>query len=143
MKSNLVKHGEFMLENYEVLFIDAFKEKHSLTEALSILTNRQQERVKGALRAGRSDLALAYKDFVNNAPIHPEANKVVILDNLVWLMNRAKKEEDTQGVLRAITEINKMIKGNLASTSEKKVIETKLIGIIDMTKREETKFIDV
>ena len=52
-------------------------------------------------------------------------------------MNQAKIDQDTQGVLRAITEINKMIKGNLVSSTEKKVVERQIIGIIDLTKSQE------
>ncbi len=58
-------------------------------------------------------------------------------------MNQAKKDEDTHGVLRAIMEINKMIKGNLATSTDRKVIETKLIGVIDLTKKEEIKTIEI
>ena len=136
MNKDLIRYDEdFSLENYQVLFMQTFKETHSLTNALKVVTKTQSKKIKATLRAGDSDLAKAYKRFVEDAPIHPEANKVVILDNLIWLMNQAKKDEDTQGVLRAITEINKMIKGNLTSSKDTKTIETKLIGIIDLTKK--------
>ena len=137
MSNNLVLYDEkYKLESYEVLFMQNFKDTHSIEKSLNLLTNRQKERVNAALRTGKSDLAKAFKDFVESAPVHPEANKVVILDNLIWIMNQAKEDLDTQGVLRAISEINKMIKGNLVSTNESKVIERHLIGVIDLTKKE-------
>jgi len=136
--SDLVLYDEkYQLEDYEVLFMEAFKDTHSLDKSLKKLTKTQQSRVNSALRTGKKGIAKAFLDFIETAPTHPEANKVVILDNLVWMMNQAKKDQDTQGVLRAIQEINKMIKGNLAANSERKVIEQKLIGVIDLTKKSE------
>jgi hypothetical protein len=135
MSYSLVKYdNKYELESYEVLFIEHFKETHSLSKSLALLTKKQQERVNATLRTGKSDLAKSFKDFVEEAPVHPEANKVVILDNLIWMMNQAKEDQDTNGVLRAITEINKMIKGNLVNSTEKKIIERQIVGIVDLTK---------
>jgi hypothetical protein len=140
MSNDLVKYGEsYALSSYEVLFIQSFKDTHSISKSLKLLTKTQQERVNASLRTGKSDLSKAFKSFVEEAPIHPEANKVVILDNLIWIMNQAKEDQDTQGVLRAISEINKMIKGNLVSSNESKVIEKHFVGVIDLTKKEEKK----
>jgi len=143
--SELILYDEkYELEPYEALFLQSFKDTHSLTTSLKLLTTRQQGRVNAKLRTGKSELSKAFKDFVETAPIHPEANKVVILDNLIWIMNQAKKDEDTQGVLRAITEINKMIKGNLVSTNDKTTVEKHFVGLIDLSKKEEEqKTIDV
>jgi hypothetical protein len=128
---------KYKLESYEALFMQYFKETHSLEKSLNKLTKRQQERVNSTLRTGKSDLAKCFKEFVEDAPVHPEANKVVILDNLIWIMNQAKEDKDTQGVLKAISEINKMIKGNLVASTDKKVIEKQLIGVIDLSRRNE------
>jgi hypothetical protein len=142
--SNLILYDDkYNLESYEALFMQSFKDTHNLTKSLKLLTARQQERINAGLRTGKSDLALAFKEFVEDAPVHPEANKVVILDNLIWIMNQAKKDEDTQGVLRAITEINKMIKGNLVNSTEKKIIERQIVGIIDLSKKTEQETIDI
>lgn len=130
----VVYDGKYNLKHYETLFIQHFKETHNLKESLSLLNKNQASRVNATLRTGKSDLAKAFKDFVEEAPVHPEANKVVILDNLIWIMNQAKIDEDTQGVLKAITEINKMIKGNLAASTDKKVVEKHIVGVIDLTK---------
>lgn len=145
MSHNLVMYDDkYELESYEALFMESFRSTHNIKDSLKLLTERQQQRVNGSLRAGKSDLAKAFKAFVEEAPIHPEANKVVILDNLIWIMNQAKIDQDTQGVLRAITEINKMIKGNLVTSTEQKVIKTQIVGIIDLSKKEdEVKTIDV
>ena len=138
MSSNLVLYDDkYKLESYEALFMQNFKDTHSLSKSLKLLNKTQQDKVNSALRTGKSDLALAFKDFIESAPTHPEANKVVILDNLVWIMNQAKEDKDTNGVLRAISEINKMIKGNLVSSTEKQVIQKQLVGIIDLTKNKD------
>jgi hypothetical protein len=132
------------LETYEILFMQTFKDTHSMEGSLKVVTDLQSLRIQGTLRTGKSALALAFKDFVESDPVHPEANKIVILDNLVWIMKQAKNENDTQGVLRAITEINKMIKGNLSASKESRVIEKHMIGIVDLTKpRDEPKTIDI
>ena len=143
--SDLILYDEkYRLESYEALFMESFKDTHNLNKSLKLLTKHQRERVNAALRTGKKDIALAFKEFVEEAPTHPEANKVVILDNLIWIMNQAKKDEDTQGVLRAITEINKMIKGNLVNSTEKKIIERQIVGVIDLSKKEdEQETIDV
>jgi len=138
--------NNYGLESYELLFMHYFTTSHSLDSSLELLTDRQKERVSGSLRAGKSNLAKAYREFIETAPIHPEANKTVILDNLIWAMNQSKDELDTGGVIKAIAEINKMIKGNLVASTDKKIIETKLIGIIDLTKKDiedDTVVIDV
>ena len=138
--------SKWNLESYETLFMQHFKDTHNLSKSLKTLTKTQQARVNATLRTGKSNLAKCFKEFVEDAPIHPEANKVVILDNLIWIMNQAKEDKDTQGVLRAITEINKMIKGNLVSSNDKKVIEKQIVGVIDLTKRmeeQETKVIEI
>ena len=139
-------NGKYDLESYEILFMDSFEHTHSLDESLGLLTKRQKERIKGALRQGKLPISKCYKEFIRTAPIHPEANKVVILDNLVWIMHQAKEDKDTGGVLRAISEINKMIKGNLVNSTEKTIVQQKLIGVIDLTnqnKEEEPIMIDV
>lgn len=137
MTDLMLYDSKYNLENYEVLFIEGFKDTHSLSKSLKLLTKTQQGKVNAALRGGKKDVARVFKEFIEDAPIHPEANKVVILDNLIWIMNQAKKDKDTQGVLRAITEINKMIKGNLATSADKTIVEKHLVGIIDLTKSEE------
>lgn len=143
--SNLILYDDkYELDSYEALFMQSFKDTHSLTKSLKLLTKTQAERINAQLRTGKSNLARCFKEFVEDAPVHPEANKVVILDNLIWIMNQAKKDEDTQGVLRAITEINKMIKGNLATNGDKATIEKHFVGLIDLSKKEEEqKTIDV
>ena len=128
---------QFELSAAEVTFMDSFKASHSLGTALGSISNEEATEVQAALRDGKSDVGLAYKEFVENAPVHPEANKVVILDNLIWVMNQAKIDEDTNGVIRAIAEINKMIKGNLTASQEKKVTQTHLVALIDMTKKKD------
>jgi len=144
MEDLILYDNKYNLNSYETLFIQNFKDTHSLDKSLKLLTKTQRERVNATLRAGKSDLAKCFKEFIEEAPIHPEANRVAILDDLIWIKNQAREDKDTQGVLRAITEINKMIKGNLASTSEKTTIQQRLIGVIDLTKKEdETKFIEV
>jgi len=144
MSNDLVVYdNKYKLKSYEALFMQSFKDTHSLKGSLDLLTKRQQDRVNASLRTGKSDLSKSFKEFIEQAPIHPEANKVVILDNLVWIMNQAKIDQDTQGVLRAITEINKMIKGNLVSSTEKKVIERQIVGIIDLTRSKEQQYIDI
>jgi len=136
-KNELVLYdNKYSLKNYEALFIQNFKDTHNLDKSLKLLTKSQKEKVNASLRTGNSDLAKVFKEFIEEAPTHPEANKVVILDNLVWIMHQAKEDKDTNGVLRAITEINKMIKGNLVSSTEKKVIERQIVGVIDMTKKD-------
>jgi len=135
MSHNLILYdNKYELESYETVFMQNFKDTHSIEKSLKLVTEKQAYRINATLRTGKTALALAFKDFVESDPIHPEANKIVILDNLIWIMNQAKEDKDTQGVLRAITEINKMIKGNLVSSKESKVIERHMIGIIDMTK---------
>lgn len=126
--------NKYELESYEVVFIQNFKDTHSIEKSLKLVTEKQAKRINATLRTGKTALALAFKAFVESDPVHPEANKIVILDNLIWIMNQAKAESDTQGVLRAITEINKMIKGNLTTSKESRVIEKHMIGIIDLTK---------
>tara|TARA_R110000822_G_scaffold91697_1_gene211256 strand:+ start:549 stop:989 length:441 start_codon:yes stop_codon:yes gene_type:complete len=145
MSHNLTLYDKkYELESYEVVFIQNFKDTHSLKKSLEAVTELQAKRINATLRTGKSALALAFKDFVESDPVHPEANKIVILDNLIWIMNQAKEENDTQGVLRAITEINKMIKGNLTTSKESRVIEKHMIGIIDLTKPDkEPKTIDI
>ena len=145
MSHNLTLYdNQYELESYEVVFMQNFKDTHSMKKSLLMVTELQAKRINATLRTGKSALALAFKDFVESDPVHPEANKIVILDNLIWIMNQAKAENDTQGVLRAITEINKMIKGNLTSSKESRVIEKHMIGIIDLTKTEnEPKTIDI
>jgi hypothetical protein len=144
MSHNLVTYdNKYKLESYEALFIQSFKDTHSLSKSLRLLTSNQQDRVNATLRTGKSDLALAFKEFVEEAPVHPEANKVVILDNLVWIMHQAKEDKDTNGVLRAITEINKMIKGNLVSSTEKQIIQKQIVGIIDLTKKSDDNTIEI
>lgn len=128
---------KFELKPYEATFMDAFKSTHSLGTALGEVTNQEAVQIQKDLRNGKSDIGLAFKEFVEDAPIHPEANKVVILDNLIWVMNQAKIDEDTNGVIRAIAEINKMIKGNLTATQEKKVTQTHLVALVDMTKKKD------
>ena len=119
MSQELVMYdGKYELKSYETLFIQSFKDTHNLSKSLKLLTNSQQDKVNASLRTGKSDLAKAFKEFVEEAPIHPEANKVVILDSLVWIMNQAKEDKDTNGVLRAITEINKMIKDEQQKVSD-------------------------
>lgn len=139
MSDIVLYDNKYDLEPYEVLFIESFKDTHSLNKSMKHLTKTQKSKVNATLRGGTRDLAVVFKDFIEEAPIHPEANKVVILDNLVWIMKQAKEDKDTQGVLRAITEINKMIKGNLASSTDKTIVEKHLVGIIDLTKKDETK----
>jgi hypothetical protein len=135
MSSNLITYEDkYKLESYEALFIQHFKETHSLQSSLSLLTANQQNKVNASLRTGKSDLAKVFREFVETAPVHPEANKVVILDNLIWIMNQSKEDKDTNGVLRAINEINKMIKGNLVSSTETKVIKQQILGVIDLSK---------
>ena len=144
MSKELVLYDDkYSLQNYEALFMQNFKDTHSLSKSLKLLNKNQQDRVNASLRTGKSDLSKAFKEFIEEAPIHPEANKVVILDNLVWIMHQAKKDEDTQGVLRAITEINKMIKGNLVSSTEKQVIQKQIVGIIDLTKKLEDDTVEI
>ena len=145
MEGNIILYDEkYELEEFEAQFMNRFRETHSLSEAMSLLHNKEKVLIKSRLRDGKSELGNAFKEFVENAPVHPEANKVVILDNLVWIMNQAKIDQDTQGVLRAITEINKMIKGNLVSTNDKTTVEKHFVGLIDLSKKEEEqKTIDV
>lgn len=146
MSHNLTLYdNKYKLETYETVFIQNFKDTHSIEKSLKLVTDKQADRINAALRTGKTALALAFKDFVESDPVHPEANKIVILDNLIWIMNQAKEDKDTQGVLRAITEINKMIKGNLVSSKESRVIEKHMIGIIDLTKpkEDEPKTIDI
>ena len=144
MSELILYDNKYNLDTYETLFIQNFKDTHDLSKSLKLVTKAQKEKINASLRGGRSDLAKCFKEFIEEAPVHPSANKVVILDHLVWIMEQAKKDEDTQGVLRAITEINKMIKGNLASTNDKRVVEQKLIGFVDLTvKPDEPLIIDV
>ena len=136
MDNNLTLYKEkYYLKDYELLFMTNFEDTHSLSKSLDLLTKYQKGKVNASLRGGKNDLAKCFKDFVSEAPIHPEANKVVILDNLVWVMNQSKQDLDTQGVIRAISEINKMIKGNLVSTKETKIIEKQFVGLIDLTNK--------
>lgn len=144
MSHNLVLYDEkYRLESYEALFMQSFKDTHNLENSLKLLTKNQQDRVNASLRTGKSDLSKAFRDFIEEAPIHPEVNKVAILDNLVWVMNQAKLDKDTNGVIRAIAEINKMIKGNLVTTTEKQVIQKQIVGIIDLTKKSSDNTIDI
>lgn len=136
-KDVTIYDNRYHLESYEIVFIQSFKDHHNLHKAKSSLTPRQRERIDASLRTGKSDLYKAFSEFVEGAPIHPEANKVVILDNLIWVMNQAKEDQDTNGVIKAIAEINKMIKGNLVSNTEKTVVKQQLVGIIDLTKKED------
>ena len=135
MSDKILYDGKYRLESYEIVFLEMFRDTHSLDKALKQLTQPQRTRVNGTLRTGKSDLAKAFKSFIEQAPLHPSVNKVVILDTLVWVMNQAKADEDTQGVIRAIAEINKMIKGNLVNSVEKTVIEKQFVGLIDLSKK--------
>lgn len=137
MNELVLYDDKYNLKPYELVFIQNFKDTHNLDKSLKLLTKAQGNNVNASLRTGKSDLAKCFRDFIESAPSHPEANKVVILDNLIWVMNQSKKDLDTNGVIRAIAEINKMIKGNLVNLSDKKVVEKQIIGIIDLSKREE------
>ena len=137
MNELVLYDDKYNLKPYELVFIQNFKDTHNLDKSLKLLTKAQTNSVNASLRTGKSDLALCFKGFIESAPSHPEANKVVILDNLIWVMNQSKKDLDTNGVIRAIAEINKMIKGNLVNQSDKMVVEKQIIGIIDLSKREE------
>ncbi len=134
---DLILYDDESLEDFEVQFMDAFKRSHSLKDANELLSTKERRFVRERLRDGTSNLGKVYARFVNSAPVHPEANKVVILDNLIWVMNQAKIDQDTNGVIRAISEINKMIKGNLTTSQENKVQKTTLVALVDMTKPNE------
>jgi hypothetical protein len=136
MNEVILYDDKWKLKDYELLFLQSFKDTHNLASSLALLQDNEKRNVKAGLKNGRTDLGKAFKEFVEDAPIHPEANKVVILDNLIWVMNQAKIDQDTNGVIRAISEINKMIKGNLTVSQENKIVKQTLIGIVDFTKKE-------
>jgi len=135
MDKDLILYDEESLDEFEITFMDMFKNTHSLSGGMELLNTKEKKLVKQRLRDGTSNLGKVYAKFVNSAPVHPEANKVVILDNLIWVMNQAKIDQDTNGVIRAISEINKMIKGNLTTSQETKINKTTLVALVDMTKK--------
>ena len=140
------KEKKYALKDYEAEFMDMFSATHDLDGSYKALELNHRAAIKAKIRRGTSDLSKAFEEFITKAPAHPKANKVVILDTLVWAMEKSKKEEDTQGVIRAIQEINKMIKGNLVTSQENAISKTKLIGVIDLSqpkKEDEPVTIDV
>lgn len=139
MEEGLVLWGDknIALKDYEAAFMDEFTRTHNLDRAYRSLPENNRRAVKAKIKRGTSDLAKAFKDFIENAPVHPRANRVAVLDTLVWAMEKAKEQDDTQGVIRAIQEINKMIKGNLVNSQTKEIKETKIIGVIDLSKPEQ------
>jgi len=136
---------KYKMLDFEYHFMIKFESTHSFVKALSFLSEDEQLLVRDKLGRGNSNLAKAYNEFILSAPIHPEANKVTILDDLIWIKNQSREDKDTMGVIRAIQEINKMIKGNLVSTKDAKVSATELIALYDLTPKKalpEPKVID-
>jgi len=126
---------EYKLNEFESEFMEYFSRTHDFEGALKTVPSRQRTLIKGKIkRGGSSELFKAWNDFVTEAPAHPKANKVAILDTLIWCMEKSKEHEDTAGVIKAVTEINKMIKGNLVANEEKTINKTSILGIIDLTK---------
>ena len=100
MSDLILYDDKYNLKPYETLFMQSFKDSHNLSDSLKMVTKAQKKLINASLRGGKSDLAKCFREFIEEAPVHPEANKVVILDHLIWIMKQAKKDEDTAGVLR-------------------------------------------
>ena len=128
---------KYRLVDYEYKFIEQFEKSHSFQKALNVLDEDEQILVRDALGSGRTNLSKAYNEFVLTAPIHPEANKVTILDDLIWVKNQSRNDKDTMGVIRAVQEINKMIQGNLVTPKENTAKAVQLIGLYDLSKKTE------
>jgi len=135
------------LKSYELEFLDAFKATHDMEESLALLKEEDAIEVSNSLKRGRDDLYKAFNDFIKEAPTHPKANKVSIINALVKALEISVKDQDTAGIVRCTQELNKMTKGNLVANEEKKIISQTLIGLIDLTKKPdelpEGKIIDV
>lgn len=134
------------LKSFELEFLDAFKATHDLEESLGILKEEDRISVDNSLKRGRDELYEAFSQFIKEAPTHPRANKVSIINALVKALDISIADQDTAGIVRCTQELNKMTKGNLVANEEKKIITQTLIGMIDLTKApqiEEGTIIDV
>ena len=137
-KKKIIYDDEFMLTSTQIAFMDKFKATHNFKISIASLDSKAaQESVKQSLKMGNNDLYKCYNKYIDSSPLHPEVNKVVILNDLIRLKDMAFEDGDTALLMKVIPEINKMIKGNLASTTEKRSSGNKLIGVIDLTRRED------
>lgn len=124
---------KYKLKDFEKAFLDSFKATHDLDIALGHIVPEEQELVNNSLNSGRGNIYKAFRAFINEAPTHPRANKVAIVNALVKALAIAVKDEDTNGIVRITSELNKMTKGNLVINSDKKVVTQTLVGIIDLS----------
>jgi len=135
---------EFMLTKVQSNFMDNFKSTHDFKLSLKKLDSKSAvEAVKKSLKIGNNDLYKCYNKYIDSSPLHPEVNKTVILNDLVRLKDMAFEDGDTALLMKVIPEINKMIKGNLANNGGDKGGKNTIVGIIDLTARDEVKTIDI
>lgn len=132
--------GSYMLTKVQSGFMDNFKATHDFKISIDRIEDTPaKESVRRLLKTGDNNLYKCYNDYINSSPLHPEVNKTVILNDLVRLKDMAFEDKDTALLMKVIPEINKMIKGNLVSNTKSEVTKTTIVGVIDLTNREELK----
>lgn len=131
---------KYMLTSVQSSFMDFFKASHNFKLSLEQLGGKApKEAVKKLLKMGNNDLYSCYNNYIDSSPLHPEVNRTVILNDLVRLKDMAFEDGDTALLMKVIPEINKMIKGNLAASDKSSGDRTTIVGIIDLTSRDEVK----
>jgi len=136
---------KYRLTPNQQIFMESFKETHDYKFSLAQVPASARQGVRASLLNGVSDLSKAYKEFVENAPLNPRANKASVLQMYFDLYDKAYASDDVALMAKILPEINKMVKGNLANQVKETKTETKLIGMmIDLTQKDnEPKTIDI
>ena len=124
---------DYDLSKNQQLFLDTFKNTHDYERALKSIPKESRRAIESSLKKGHTNLAKAYNDFIKSAPLHPAINKVSIQNMYMELYDMAMIDGDTGLAAKMLGELNKMVKGNLATTTTEIIKETKIIGVIDMT----------
>ena len=129
----LKKSEDLELTDAQALFLDTFKSTHDYNKSLLVVPRSSRQSVKRALNSGMGKLYLEFQNFISSNAAPPEASKVVQLNRLIHAQNLAMQEGDTMMVLKMAQEINKMTKGNLASTTVETKTTNTFVAVYDLT----------
>jgi hypothetical protein len=121
------------LTHAQQLFLDTFKATHDYKKALATVPRSARQSVSRSLHGGSGKLYELYQKFINSNPLPPEATKTVQLNRLLHAQQLALDENDTMMVLKMAQEINKMVKGNLASTTVETKTTNTFVAVYDLT----------
>ena len=127
----LVKHMKISEE--QETFLEAYRDNLDVMESARI-AGLDTRNIHRSLRSN-TPFAKMFRRLVDEIDKDPRFNKLGSLSMLLDLKNRAQEAKNQELELKIIQEINKMIKGNIASN--RKIVENRnfqITGKIDLSK---------